>query len=201
MPNHKKRKNFQTSASVHEEMEDTEVDTVNRVDTSVYFHARVTQANINKLIVLIGEASNEASRYGSPYVWLYIHSPGGDAFAGFSAMDHISTNWVPIITVADGLVASAATFMLLGGVRRFAMPHCHILIHQVQTEFSGKYKDLLDDVSNTKSLMKTMKEIYKNTTLLRGKLLKQMLYTELYITTQQAIKHGIVENVYSAYIV
>ena len=81
------------------------------------------------------------------------------------------------------------------------MPHCHILIHQVHTEFSGKYKELLEDVTNTKSLMKTMKKIYKETTFLKGELLKRMLFTELYMTSADAIKHGIVEDLYSAYIV
>ena len=81
------------------------------------------------------------------------------------------------------------------------MENCHILIHQVQTEFSGKYKELLDDVSNTKSLMTTMKNIYKRKTNLKGKLLKKMLYTELFINSDDAIKHGIVEAVYSTYII
>lgn len=179
--------------------DDTLEDSITRHRTTIYFHARVTTSNVNKLLILLQEASEEASQFGAGHIWLYINSPGGDAFAGFSAMDHISQNWVPVVTVADGLVASAATFMLLGGARRFCMPHCHILIHQVQTEFSGKYKELLEDVTNTKSLMKTMKTIYKKNTLLKGKLLKKMLYTELYISSSDAIKHGIVENVHSTF--
>ena len=45
-----------------------------------------------------------------------------------------------------GFVASAATFLLLAGAERLAMPNAHILIHQIRTGFWGKFNDLLDEV-------------------------------------------------------
>lgn len=172
---------------------------IERISTCVYFHSRVEVSSVLKLLKCISEATEEAKRTYAPYVWLYIHSAGGDAFAGFSAMDHIKNNEVPVVTVADGLVASAATFILLGGTRRFTMPTAHILIHQVQSEFSGKYKELLDDVSNTKSLMTTMKTIYTSETYMKKKDVKEWLYKELYMTSEQSIKFGLVESIYDGY--
>ena len=172
-------------------------ESINRFKNCIYFNAGVSAENVNKLLILLHEASSEAVQNETSYIWLYIHSIGGDAFSGFSAMDHIQNNGIPVITVADGVVASAATFILLAGYRRFTMPHAHILIHQVQTEFSGKYKELLDDVCNTRSIMSTMKKIYKEKTNLKGKKLNAFLYGELYMTGEKSIEHGLVEDFYS----
>lgn len=190
------RKKKRTLSDENQESEDHNIE---RISTCVYFHSRVEVSSVIKLLKCISEATEEAKKTYAPYIWLYIHSSGGDAFAGFSAMDHIKNNEIPVVTIADGLVASAATFILLGGARRFTMPTAHILIHQVQSEFSGKYKELLDDVSNTKSLMTTMKTIYTNETFMKKKDLKEWLYKELYMTADQSINFGLVESIYDGY--
>ena len=131
-----------------------------------------------------------------PYIVMFIHSEGGDAYSGLSGMNHIQSSSVPIYTVSDGFVASAATFLLLGGAKRFAMPHSTILIHQLSTAFWGKYADLIDEMANTHQLMNTLRTLYKKHTTLRKKKLEQLLQKELTMTADQCMKHGFVQGLF-----
>ena len=70
-------------------------------------------------------------------LWLYIHTEGGDAYAGLSAMDHIKNLKVPVYTVVDGSCASAGTFILMGGEKKYALPNSSVLIHQIRTDFGN----------------------------------------------------------------
>ena len=50
-----------------------------------------------------------------PIIYLYIYSPGGDLYMGFSGYEFIKNSKVPIYTYIDGMIASAATFLFLAG--------------------------------------------------------------------------------------
>ena len=95
-----------------------------------------------------------------PKIYIYIHSYGGDVYAGLSCMNTLENCNVPIITIVDGYVASAATFLLLGGHKRHMRKYSHILIHQIRGESWGKYEELKDEFINTEKLMETIKNIY-----------------------------------------
>lgn len=180
------------------EEEEEDEDLVWRRGCSVYFHAPVTKKTISNLLHHIGDAAsfvldtNTILHTGS--VILYIHSNGGEAYAGLSAMDHISNSKVRIVTVADGFVASAATFLLLAGQRRYALPHSSILIHQLSTGFWGKYCDLLDEVKNSKALMHTIRSIYKEKTTMSELTLQNLMKKEISMGCEKCIKWGFVHE-------
>ena len=177
----------------------TEYEPVLQIDNSVHFYGDVSQANIMKLLKALSAASNEALKRAhwprDARIYLYIQSNGGDAFAGLSAMDHIRLNPIPIIAIADGFVASAATFMLLGAYER-RHAHAKILIHQLTTGFWGKYSDLLDEMENSTELMGTIKTLYQNNTKLNAKQLRRLLKKELHMSAQQALVAGIVDDIW-----
>lgn len=172
----------------------------------VFFWIDVTQQSILRLLELIHEATEETIKQqkkkkfrGQPFqptVRLFIQSYGGDVFAGLSAMAHIRTNRIPITTIADGMVASAATLILLGGKVRYIMPHSHILIHQLSTGFFGKHQDLIDESRNATNLMLSLSKIYLTETTLGEKRIKKLMAKELDLTTDQCIKFGIVSGLF-----
>ena len=171
-----------------------------QINNSVYFYGAVDQKTFLKLIQALNDASADAvARSDWPCearVYLYIHSLGGDAFVGLSAMDHIRLNRVPVIAIADGYVASAATFMLLGASERKALQNAKILIHQLSTGFWGKYADLLDEVQNSKELMHTIKGVYRQYTCMSAQEVDRLLSKELHMNAQDALKHGLIDEVW-----
>ena len=70
---------------------------------------------------------------------LFIDSPGGDADAGYAIFDMIRFINAPVITIGMGLIASAASIVLLAAPkeRRFGMPNSRYLIHQPMSGMQG----------------------------------------------------------------
>ncbi len=77
-------------------------------------------------------------------VTIMINSPGGSADSGFAMYDLMRFVNPPLITVINGLCASAAILVLLGteGKRRFSMPESRFMIHQPATTGQGTASDL-----------------------------------------------------------
>lgn len=163
----------------------------------VFFHADVERRSVLALLDHLEEATKHAVLHDHPCVWLFLHSSGGDAFAGLSAMDHIRANRVPVHTVADGFVASAATFMLLAGAKRYAMPHATVLIHQVSTGFWDKYVYMKDEMHNAEQLMNVLKSIYTSSTKLTTRVVEDLLKKELTMTADECVRNGMVDALFA----
>ena len=178
-----------------EEGDDAADDRVLVVRECVYFSAPVEAKYTLKLLKSLDEASDFALKNctwpSAARVYLYINSEGGCAFAGLSMMDHVRLNRVPIVTIADGYVASAATFILLGGYERKSMCNAKILIHQLSTAFWGKYADLLDEAQNSKELMDTFCKLYAENTRLSRQKLHSLLKQELHMNAAASLEWGI----------
>lgn len=181
-------------------------DLIYRRGTDVFFWVDVCQLSILRMIELLHEATEDSLRRQKkhqfrgqvyvPRVHLYIQSYGGDVFAGLSAMAHIRNNRVPITTIADGMVASAATLLLLGGSTRYIMPYSHVLIHQLSTGFFGKHQDLLDESKNASNIMRSLSNIYLAETSLGERRIAKLMAKELDLTTDQCINFGIVTGLF-----
>ena len=166
---------------------------VHRDGTSIYFYADVTKTTVCRLFRCLREA---ATASGGGDVYVYVHSDGGDAYAGLSALDHMRAfRGATITTIADGFVASAATLILLGGACRLAMPHSHLLIHQVSGEFWGKYEELRDEMKNSTSLMRIMTSVYTKFTNMTEKKVTKLLKNEVAIDATETVKLGIVHDI------
>lgn len=77
-------------------------------------------------------------------IYMYIDSPGGDVDAGFAIFDMIRFINAPVILVGMGLIASAATLVLLSvpKERRVGLPNSRYLIHQPMSGMQGVATDI-----------------------------------------------------------
>ena len=195
-PSKKSKKNDDDEED--EDDDDTGDNEVYRIGTAVYYDANVTKKSIGQLRKVLNEATEKAlnsmNTLQKPIVTLYIHSNGGDVFAGFAGYSLIRRNIVPIVTIADGYVASAATFLLLGGKTRYIIPGSQVLIHQLSTLSFGKFQEISDDYKNCKNIMSYMEQLYKTETKLTAKKLEKLLKSELDLTDKQCIKFEIVNG-------
>lgn len=161
----------------------------------VHFCAEVSTESVLVLVERLEEAARNALAASTPAspprVLLYIHSDGGDVYAGFSAMAHVRACRVPVATVADGFVASAATLIFLSADERYVVPHSHMLIHQLSTGFWGKYDELVDEVVNSKMVMASMQQIYRERTALGKKKISALLKKELNLSATQCVRYGL----------
>ena len=91
---------------------------------------------IKDLLVLEGES-------GEP-IKVFINSPGGDVDAGFAIYDMVRFVSCPVIMVGMGLIASAASLVLLAvpAELRVGLPNSSYLIHQPLSEMKGNATDI-----------------------------------------------------------
>ena len=183
----------------NDEEEEHNEDHIKQEGNKVYFYADVTKKTALSLLSHLDKAVHAAHLNSSieivPTVYLYIHSNGGDAYVGLSLHDHIKAMNTRVVTIADGFVASSASLILLAGHEKLGMPNSQILIHQLRTEFWGKYDELLDEVKNSKKLMKCVKQLYKECAVFEEKDLENLLKKELNLTAKQSLKYGLIDRI------
>ena len=176
--------------------EGTEKNTVKAIGNNIYFYGGIDVKSVMEFNIMLMDKERELTKSGiefgyTPEINVYIQSDGGEVYAGLSAMDHIKSCRVHVNTIADGCVASAATFMLLGGHERYIMAHASILIHQIRTGFWGRWEELKDEHKNCENIMKTLKRVYKDNSKLSDKKLTELLSREIFLTADECVKYGI----------
>ncbi len=186
----------------NEQSESTDLN-IKVVKNNIYFYEEISVESILYLSQCIKilekqllSLKTDYQLVETPKMYIYIHSNGGDAFAGLSAMNNIENCKVPIVCVADGIVASAATFLLLGatGGRQMRKNSC-VLIHQIRTEFWGRFDELEDEMKNSKNIMRSIKRIYKQKSNLPMEKIDNIIKKEIYLTSKKCLKYGLITEI------
>lgn len=130
-----------------------------------------------------------------PVIRIHICSEGGDLFVGLSAMNVLEKARVKVITIAQGVCCSAASFILLGGHERRIGKNAHVLIHQISTNgFWGKYEELKDEMKSCDKLMSMIKKTYKEKTTIPDEKIKKLMKRDIYLDPSECIKYGLVHS-------
>lgn len=77
----------------------------------------------------------DISSINLPSVYIFINSDGGCVYSGLAALDFLQS--IKDVTVVEGCAASASTFLLLSGSKRFIRKHSSVLIHQITANYWG----------------------------------------------------------------
>jgi ATP-dependent protease ClpP protease subunit len=112
-----------------------------------------------------------------------------------SIIDTIKNCKVPVYTIGEGQIASAASIMLLAGKKRFMTENSFILIHELRTYVSGTYSNLEDDYENSKLLMKKMIKYYKKNSKIPETVLQTLLKKDIYIDAKKSKKYGLIDKI------
>ena len=177
-------------------------DCVRVIGTDMYYYGDIDDDNILEFITKFKKIEKDLLKRSidfpgyTPTVTIHIKSDGGDVFAGLSAMDHISSSKLEIHTVADGLCASAATFMLMGGDKRMMLPNACVLIHQLSSSFWGKYEDMKNELKNCEKFMTIITNIYKEHTKIPSKKLDEMMKRDIHLTATECLRFSVIDEVY-----
>jgi ATP-dependent Clp endopeptidase proteolytic subunit ClpP len=174
--------------------------------SDVYFYCEVCEVTVLELNMKLKKLEKELlHKYldldiqEKPEIRVWIRSDGGDIHSGLSAMDTIaSMKRVKVRTIADGLCASAATFILLGGYSRHMTPNSYILIHQLNMDGSwGKFQDYKDQMENLEQFMERFREIYLKETKIPEHKLEKILKRDVYMNAKKCLKSGVIDSMWT----
>lgn len=149
------------------------------------------------LYIVLGEFLNDLEKVkGRSRITVRINSPGGDLYAGIAIMNRLTELQGDVVTIVDGLAASAASIILQGGKTRKVHSGCMVMVHGVSTLLYGRYnitklKEIADQLN---AANRAAAETYvKKTGLSRDEILSIMEKTE-WMTGQEAIDKGFADE-------
>jgi len=179
----------------------------------VYFYDEINRENVLRLRLIIESINKDFDNfvfsrgmfkrlydritnkiYGL-YINLHIHSYGGDVDSSLNVADFIETNRYPIVTIAEGDVASGATLMHQAGYERWMNNNCFYLIHQIRGGMGGNHKEMEDQMKNWKLFEKAIVNFYTKRSRLDEEFVKMMLDNEQVIDSETALDYGLVDRI------
>ncbi len=130
---------------------------------------------------------------------LYINSPGGSVTAGMAIFDTMEFIPCDVATYAMGLAASMGQFLLSAGAhgKRYALPHCQILMHQPSAGVGGTESDISIQAELFKRHKREMAELISGHT---GQSVEKIIADfdrDRWFSAQEALEYGFVDHVIS----
>ena len=130
-------------------------------------------------------------------IYMYIDSPGGDVDAGFAIFDVIRYVKAPVYLIGMGLIASAATLVLLAvdKDRRFGLPHSRYSIHQPLGGMRGVATDIEIYAKDMEKIRAKLNKIISDQT---GTALEQVTKDtdrDYWLDSDEAVKYGLIRKI------
>lgn len=169
---------------------------------TIYFYSSVSQQDNFSLNKYLAKLDRDLPIIQHKYkleskipIHLRINSYGGSVFAAFSTLDYMKSVSVPIFTYIDGCAASAGTIMSVCGDKRYIGENSYMLVHQLSSQHWGKFQELQDDMKNSESLMKRIKEIYEEKTKIPKTKMDEILRHDLWWDAKTCLRYGLVDEI------
>lgn len=130
-------------------------------------------------------------------IYMYIDSPGGDVDAGFAIFDMIRFIKCPVVLVGMGLIASAATLVLLAvpKEKRVGLPNSRYLIHQPMSGMKGVATDIeihAKEMEKTKALLNKLIADETGTPLDQ---VTQDTNRDYWLDSEESVKYGLISKI------
>jgi ATP-dependent Clp protease protease subunit len=130
-------------------------------------------------------------------IYFYINSPGGSVTAGLAIYDTMQYIRPGISTVCLGQAASMGAVLLAAGTKgkRYALPHCRIMIHQPLGEFHGQAVDVDIQAREILRMREELNEILMKHTGQSLKKIEKDTDRDLFMSGRQALEYGLIDEV------
>lgn len=130
-------------------------------------------------------------------IYVYINSPGGDVYSGFSIYDMIRYVSSPVYVIGAGLVASAAALLYLAAdkERRLSLPHATYLIHQPLSQMKGVAADMDIQAEKMGELRKALDALISEATGQSLEKVEKDTERDYWLTASEAKAYGIVDRI------
>ena len=127
----------------------------------------------------------------------YINSPGGVVSSGLAIYDTMQYIRSPVSTVCIGMAASMGSLLLTAGAKgkRYALPNARIMVHQPSGGAQGQATDIEIQAREILTLRKRLNEIYVHHTGQSIEAIERKLERDSYLSAQEAMEFGLVDEV------
>lgn len=133
-------------------------------------------------------------------IYLYLNTPGGDAYAGLAIYDSMQYVKCDVSTTSVGVAMSTGAVLLCGGAagKRYGLPNAKVMIHQGMGQFEGTPADAEIHAREVLSVREKFAEIVSEHS---GRALVQVekdMDRERFMAPEEARDYGIIDEVLSS---
>lgn len=129
-------------------------------------------------------------------VTVRVNSAGGDAFEGVAIMNALRSHPGQVTVIVEGLAASAASVIAVGGADRLVMrPGSELMIHDAWSFADGNAADLEKLAADLERTSQSMAEIYADKAGTAPDVMRQMMRDETWFSAQEAVDAGLADAV------
>jgi len=128
-------------------------------------------------------------------IYLMINCPGGelDAYASISSMIELSKT--PVIGVAMGMVASAASLIYLSCHVRFALKSSYFILHKGSAALSGDFDNIMNSIDDYKREVEKMVNYILEHSKYTREEVESHIGKDWYVRAQEACDKGLVDEI------
>lgn len=130
-------------------------------------------------------------------ITVHINSVGGDLYSGIAIYNRLKSLPANVVTVNDGLAASAGSLIFQAGNTRRVHAGSNIMVHQAMCLLYGYYqsKDLEEVMKQLDAGNKAAVNIYAEASGREPEAMKTMVDKETWLTGQEAVDAGLADEV------
>lgn len=189
-----------------DDFEDVDGGLIRSLDNHIWFYDEISPDSAIETNILLQKiamknlktASNDLyEEFNVAPIYFHINSPGGsvlDSLAVFDNLEFISEK-VKVITIAEGDISSAATFLLIVGCERWMRRNAHLMIHQIRAGSWGKQNELQDMIKNVEKIGGLVENLYQKYTKIPKDVMKELLEKDLYLDAETCLEYGFIDKI------
>lgn len=126
---------------------------------------------------------------------IFINSVGGSLDVQAILCNLIELSKTPIIGIAMGMVASAASLIFMACHCKLIMPNAYLLVHQGSAALSGNYGDIAAAMEDYEKTVRQMEDFIIAHTDYTEEEVRDKIRKDWYIKADEAIKRGVADEI------
>ena len=175
----------------------------NIIDNNILLLGELNDNSCFELVKLLNSKEYELLNNNVPddekYINLFIQSHGGSLLSTLSVVDEIKKLEIPLYTYIKGYAASSATLLSILGNKRYITENSLMMIHGPKVYQNNDEMTLLkirDINKNINLFTDIVKNIYLEHSNITEEILNQLFYHDIWMTSREALKYGLVDGIY-----
>jgi ATP-dependent Clp protease protease subunit len=130
-------------------------------------------------------------------IYVYVNSPGGSADSGFAIYDLLRFSSCPVVSIANGIVASSAVLIYLAADdgKHYSLPHSRFLLHQPSTFSRGQASDIEITAKQIVKLRERYNKIVERHSGKEAAVVEKDADRDFWLDAAEAADYGLVNKV------
>lgn len=125
-----------------------------------------------------------------------VNSPGGDVYEGLAIMNALRSHPATVTAVVEGLAASAASFIAVGGADRVVMrPTAELMIHEAMSFIGGNAAEMSRVVDDLDRISANLSTVYAERSGGDPAEWRERMKAETWFSAEEAVAAGLADAV------